>query len=104
MRYQRDGYSVEAAKKKRRPIPDDHWYHQRPAIPPGVGMFFEAFRDLQTCRLPDGPIPWTAAIKWAKRRGLSPELTDVLWGVIWRLDNAERSWRVEDLKRETGGA
>src|SRR6185369_1400905 len=91
------------AKKKRRPLPADHWYYDRPTLPEGVSLFLEAYRDLQTCRAPEGPIPWTAAMDWADRRGLSPELGDVLWGVIWRMDNAERNWRVEAIKSEVGG-
>lgn len=104
MRWGRDGYSVKAAWKKGRPIPEDHWYYQRRELPPGLEMFQEAYRDLSTCRPPGGPIPWTACMEWADRRGLSGDIAGVLWGVVWRVDVAERDWRSEDLKREAGGA
>lgn len=104
MRWARDGFSVEAARKKKRPLPDDHWYHKKPTLPPGLDTFLDAYRDLVTCRPMDGAIPWTAAMEWADRKGLPPGFADVLWAVIWRVDLAERSWRAEDLKRETGGA
>lgn len=104
MRWARDGFSVEAARAKRRPLPDDHWFYDKPAIPPGLDLFMNAYRDLATCRPPDGAIPWTAAMQWAERKGLPPGFADVLWGVIWRVDLAERNWRAEDIKRETGGA
>ena len=104
MRYARDGFSVEAARKKGRPIPEDHWYHQKPTLPPGVDVFTEAFRDLTTCRPPDGAVPWTATMLWADRKGLPPHFADVLWSVIRRVDLAERVWRADDMKREHGGA
>lgn len=104
LRFQRDGFSVEAARKKGRPLPDDHWFHQKPTLPAGADIFLAAYRDLSTCRTPDGPIPWTSAMEWGDRRGLPSDLSAVLWGVIWRVDNAERKWRVDDLKREPGGA
>lgn len=104
MRYERDGFSVEAGRRKGRTIPADHWYHQRRELPPNVDLFLNAYRDLSTCRLPDGAIPWTATMEYADRKGLPPDFATVLWDVIWRVDVAERRWRVEDLKRETGGA
>lgn len=104
MRFARDGFSVMAARRKGRPLPADHWYFTKPQLPPGLDLFLDAFRDLATCRNTDGPIPWTATMDWADRKGLPPDFADVLWGVIWRVDVAERRWRVEDLNRETGGA
>ena len=104
MRWARDGFSVKAAKAKRRPLPADHWFFTKPRLPPGLDVFMEAYRDLSTERPADGAIPWSATMAWADRMGLPPDFADVLWGVIWRADLAERQWRVEDLKRETGGA
>lgn len=104
LRWARDGFSVEAAWKKKRPLPADHWYWTKRDLPPGVGLFLDAYRDLSTCRQQDGPIPWTACMKWADRNGLPSDFADVLWGVIWRVDVAERNWRVENMKRESGGA
>lgn len=104
LRYQRDGFSVEAARKKGRPLEPDHWYYQKRELPEGIDLFLQAYRDLSTCRPPDGPIPWTAAMEWSDRRGLPSDLGAVLWGVIWRVDSAERGWRADEIKREAGGA
>jgi hypothetical protein len=103
LRWERDGFSVEAAKKKRRPLPDDHWFHDRPAPVVGQDFFFAAYRDLQTCRTPDGPIPWTAAMAYADRKGLDPDAAEAIWVVVRKLDGTERQWRYEQLKAETGG-
>lgn len=102
MRYERDGFSVEAAHKKGRKLAKDHWYHDRPPDIPRTEFFFEAFRDLISCRPPDGPIPWTAAMAYADRKGLAPELATAVWEVVSRMDLAERQWRYDELKREAG--
>lgn len=70
---------------------------------PGDQFFHEAFRDLQTCRAPDGPIPWRDCVAYADRKGLTAETGDLLWTIIRRMDMTERRWRVEELKQETGG-
>ena len=102
MRYERDGFSVEAARKKRRQLPPDHWYLNKPAEPTGCEFFYTAFRDLQTTRQTDGPIPWDKAMAYADRKGLAPDVADALWIVVSRMDLAERGWRLEQLKAESG--
>jgi hypothetical protein len=69
----------------------------------GDEFFYEAFRDLQTERAPDGPIPWRAAMAYADRRSLTRPVADLLWSAIRRMDLVERRWRVEEFKREHGG-
>lgn len=100
MRYERDGYSVDSAIKKKRPLPS--WYLEQPPRVPGDDFFHTAFRDLSTERNADGPIPWRAAMAYADRKGLRPDLASALWIVIFRMDLAERRWRLEALKQETG--
>lgn len=70
---------------------------------PGCEFFYGAFRDLQTCRHPDGAIPWTAAREWAKDKRLTPDVAEAVWIVVSRMDLAERRWRYDQLKAETGG-
>jgi hypothetical protein len=103
LRYERDGFSVEAAFKKKRKLPDDHWYWDQPPEVWGAEAFEAAYRDLVSCRPPDGPIPWTAVMAYADREGLPRDLANALWVVIKRIDMAERQWRAEETNRESGG-
>ena len=100
MRYERDGHSVQAAIKKRRKLPD--WYLNEPETVEGCGFFLNAYRDLSTCRPIDGPIPWTAVALYADKASLEPDVADLLWSVIRKMDLAERQWAVEDVKLRTG--
>lgn len=100
MRYERDGFSVRAAIKKKRKLPD--WYLDEPKHPPGCEFFYEAFRDLQTCRYPDGAIPWTAAREWSREKRLTPDVAEAVWIVVSRMDRAERNWHYENLKASFG--
>jgi len=40
---------------------------------------------------------------YADRKGLSPDVADALWTVIRKMDQAERSWHIEELKGRMGG-
>lgn len=97
MRYARDGFSVEAARKKGRPLPPDHWYLNAPEAPPWADWFYEAYRDLSTCRAPDGPIPWLAAMAYAERKGLAPDVAELMWAVVRQMDYAEMKWRLDEI-------
>ena len=67
-------------------------------------MFNEAFRDLSTCRAPDGPIPWTAMRLYARDKGFAPDVAEAVWAVIRQMDIAERRWMVENMPgAEEGG-
>lgn len=101
MRLERDGFSVEAARKKGRKLPE--WYLDQPAELRGVGFFYEAYRDLGTCRHPDGSIPWTACREWCRDKGLRRDVANAVWIVVSRMDMAEREWRYEQMKAEAGG-
>jgi len=104
LRYERDGYSVRSAKKKRRALPPDHWSLNEPPQPVGCEFFYEAYRDLSTCRQTDGPIPWDRTMDYAERKRLAPDVANALWSVISRMDVTERRWRVEQIKAESGGS
>jgi hypothetical protein len=100
LRYARDGYSVKAAIKKGRPLPD--WYLDAPEQPLGCEPFYIAYRDLSTCRS-DGPIPWTAVKLYIADKGLDPDVGGVLWDVIRLMDGAERRWQVDNIGSGGGG-
>ncbi len=70
---------------------------------PGDDFYYTAFRDLATERTDGGPIPWRAAMAYAAHKRLAPDLRDVLWAVIYKMDDTERRWRLEELKQEAGG-
>lgn len=102
MRYERDGFSVEAARKKRRKLPD--WYVNRPPDVKGSAFFYEAYRDLATERRhAEGAIPWSACRLWCRDLRLQPDIANAVWIVVSRMDLAERQWRYEQLKAESGG-
>jgi hypothetical protein len=103
LRYERDGFSVRAAKAKGRPLPADHWYFDRPSPVVGSEPFYEAYSALATERHPDGPIPWSAAMAYACREGFERDLADALWIVVHRMDTIERQWRYDQLKAEIDG-
>lgn len=101
MRFDRDGFSVDAARKKRRPLPQ--WYLDEPDDPPGASLFYDAFRDLTTERPPDGgAIPWSKVMAYADRKGLAPDVADALWTVMRKMDQAERQWQIDNLKAGDG--
>jgi hypothetical protein len=100
LRRERDGFSVDSARKKGRPLPD--WYLDEPPQPQGCGFFYSAYRDLATCRT-DGPIPWTALKLYADDKGLDRDVRDALWNVVFQMDLAERRWHVDNIKPGGGG-
>ncbi len=39
---------------------------------------------------------------YAERKGLAPDVADAFWTVIKKLDQTERRWQVENIKRNLG--
>jgi hypothetical protein len=39
---------------------------------------------------------------YADRKGLAPDVADALWTVIRKMDQAERRWQIENVKRNLG--
>lgn len=68
----------------------------------GALLFYRAYRDLQTCRHPDGAIPWTACREWCRDRQLQRDIANAVWIVVSRMDLAERQWRYDQMKAEAG--
>lgn len=103
LRYQRDGFSVDAAIAKGRPLPD--WYLDQPEIAPGDDFYLRAFNNLGTCRqigMSVGPIPWDRCIDYAERAGLEPDLIDAFVSVIRAMDAAYLDWLDKQPKRKDG--
>lgn len=95
---------MEAGLKKKRKFPEDHWYFNEPVVPEGCEFFTVAYRDLVTCRLPEGAIPWTAVALYADRKGLEPDVAELLWSVIRQMDVAEREWVLSNISGTEGGS
>jgi hypothetical protein len=90
---------VDSARKKKRKLPQ--WYLDEPDEVEGAAFYFEAYRDLVTCRPLDGAIPWDKVTLYADRKGLEPDNADLLWEIIRRMDTVERKWNAENLELET---
>lgn len=87
MKFQRDGFSVEAAEEKGRPLPD--WYLEEPLITGTAGWFLDAFWDLNTCRsigMGLGPIPWAHIVSYAAWSRLDHDLELIFVRVIRAMD------------------
>lgn len=100
MRYDRDGFSVEAAIQKGRSLPE--WYLAEPDVGDADPFFMQAFSDLSTMRqqgYSPGPIPWDKAMLWAAHKGLDESLTDLFMTVIRVMDNAWLEWHSKQLEK-----
>jgi len=87
LRLDEQGFSVDAAEEKGRPLPD--WYTDAPAYLPGDQWFLTAFWKLSTCRavgMTLGPIPVTAIWEFSARHGLDSDMSSTLEEVLARLD------------------
>ena len=89
---QRDGFSVEAAERKGRSLPQ--WFLDQPEVPEGgeTDFIFAAFEDLATCRNEAGSIPWSEARLYALHYGLDANAFAQFWLIVKAMDAAERNW------------
>lgn len=87
LRLERDGFSVDAAIRKGRSLPQ--WFLECPELEDDEVFYLNAFYDLNSCRdtgWSPGPIPWTAIRDYADYRGLEPHLLDFFSKVIRIVD------------------
>ena len=98
LRNERDGFQVEAAQKKGRPLPD--WFAEQPDLQPGDDFWLSAFFELSTTRHDGGPIPWDKIMLYADRSGLDGDLAGTLQAVIRSMDSAFLKWTAEQRKRD----
>lgn len=93
----RDGWQIEAAIAKRKPLPD--WYEDEPPLFPGDEFYLQSFWDLSTCRaigMSPGPIPWTAIVEYARYKQLDSGMLGPFVDIMRRLDAVY----LEDTSRE----
>lgn len=75
-------------------MPD--WIVNAPELLLGLELYWVAFQELNTCR-PEGvagprPIPWIAALEYARFHGFDEEQVDRLWYFTRKLDEALIRW------------
>lgn len=102
MRYQRDSFSVEAAREKGRQLPE--WYVNEPEQYPGDRFYMEAFYELHSCRSitmnGPGPIPWRDIVDYAILQQIDPRFLDHFTTCIRALDNAFLEFVAEENKKK----
>lgn len=100
MRFARDEFSVAAAKRKGRQLPE--WYLDEPSIDPVDVFYMKSFYDLGTCRMSAmsiGAIPWTAIVEYAVFYHLEPDVIEAFVDIIREMDQAYVKYQ-EDAKEK----
>lgn len=98
LRFQRDGFSVDAAVEKGRELPD--WYLDEPFIWPGDEIYIRSFWHLNTCRLyAGGLIPHEKVMEIAQEHEMGPNMTDLFGHVLRMMDNAFIEWQNDEADR-----
>lgn len=75
------------------PIPDK--IKNAPELLPGLQLYSQAFRRLNTCRsvgFGAGPIPWTATEQYCDQLELEGEQRDTMHHHIERMDECYLTW------------
>ena len=100
MRYERDSFSIDAAIRKNRPLPD--WFMDEPEIEPQDRFFIKAFFDLDTCRsvgMDIGRIPWSIIVQYSDRYKLDEDVSEAFVDIIREMDNAFLKWNLGERER-----
>lgn len=105
MRYSRDGFSIESAKRKGRPLPD--WYTEAPEISMLDSIYLDAFWFLHTTRafgMDIGPIPWDKCLLYAQYLELDRDLTECFFRIIFALDAEFLKWHAQVMEKQSKGS
>ena len=94
MRFERDGFSIEAGLAKgRAELPE--WYLNEPHVLTGEEFYLSAFEELGSTRhlgMAIGPIPWTAMMDYAAFHRLSRENAIAFVRIIRIMDGEYLKW------------
>lgn len=85
---------IRRARAERRPIPEK--IANAPQLLPGLGLFFQAFLALSSCRplgMSEGRIPWTAAFQYGQAQGMADDEFEELWILVSYMDAAYLNYR-----------
>ena len=94
MRLERDGFSVDAAIRKGRPLPE--WYEDEPVIESADIFYLKSFYDLS---MSIGTVPWTAMLEYASHYRLSWDVTEAFIDIMREMDQAYIEYQTEEQKR-----
>lgn len=99
LRYQRDGFSIDAAIEKGRDLPD--WYFDEPLSLPGDERYLDAFWILTTERFwSTGPIPSTMVSDYAFRNGFPTDMIASFTRILRKIDDAYLGWVNKEIERQ----
>lgn len=90
---------IRRARAERKPTPEK--IANAPMLLPGMGLYFQAFLALSSCRplgMGEGRIPWTAAFQYAENMGLDHDEFEDLWVLVSFMDAAYLKFRQEKQK------
>lgn len=105
LRCERDGFSVDAAIAKSRPLPE--WYLKEPVLVDGDYFYLKAFSELSTGRQIGamggvGPISWRDLRDFASEAGLEPDVAAGFYIVMRSMDDAYLEYQAEESRKKSG--
>lgn len=72
-----------------------------PSLSVGLGLYYEAFSELETCRGDwGGPIPWTAIDAYCRRMEITGDQFSNMVAHIRAMDRAISEWRAEQKQNK----
>lgn len=78
-------------------------FGEPPFVLAGDEFFLEAYWELNTCRyIPNGPVPWTAIMEFARFSQLSPDIVPMFVRAVRAFDVAFLEWREKKLESKSG--
>lgn len=103
LRYEKEGYSAEAAQRKGREVPE--WFLDEPAVGRMDHFYGKAFNDLSTCRsfgMGLGPIPWDKIDEYGRKAGLTNDILKAFIDIIRLMDEAYLRHHKDEAGSNTG--
>lgn len=73
-----------------------------PEVELGLGIFYDAFWDLDTCRFELGPIPWTAIFTYCEQYEIYGEQREDMFFYVMEMDKAYLDFKSKQIKRDIG--
>ncbi len=90
LRYQRDGFVVDALLEREKPLPD--WVLDEPILEPFESFYIRGFYCLLTERRGGVCIPYSEIITFGERSGLDSAMLGTFTTIMWKLETVYNSW------------